>query len=107
MIFKNKDKVQNVQGREDMKMEHKPSKQRILLLFLLGVFCIFFTGCFKGESNVSIAEDGSVTVENTFTGVPLLKNEIDKAKKEMVDKDSNAKVKEINDGNMTGYEIDE
>ena len=88
-------------------MDHKPGKQRILFLFLLGVFCVFLTGCFKGESNVSIAEDGSVTVENTFTGVPLLKNEIDKAKKEMVDKDSNAKVKEINDGNMTGYEIDE
>ena len=86
-------------------MNNLRSWKRFLSLIIM-VCCIFCMGCFKGESDVTIAEDGSVTVKNTVMGIPLMKDQIDRIKKEALEKNSSASVKEVSDGNMKGYEID-
>ena len=76
----------------------------IPVLFLL-IITVFTTGCFKGEANLTIHDDGSAALKTRLLGTDFLKEAIIEATNEMKKKDSAAVVKEISEGDKTGFEI--
>ena len=79
---------------------------RSLLLALSFVLLAVFTaGCFKGEANLTIRADGSAALKTRLLGTDFLKEAIVEATNEMKKKDSSAVVKEISEGDKTGFEI--
>ena len=74
------------------------------VLFLLLV-TVFTAGCFKGEANLTIRADGSAALKTRLLGTDFLKEAIIEATNEMKKKDSAAVVKEISEGDKTGFEI--
>ena len=73
-------------------------------LFLLLV-TVFTAGCFKGEANLTIRADGSAALKTRLLGTDFLKEAIVEATNEMKKIDSSAVVKEISEGDKTGFEI--
>ena len=74
----------------------------VLCLLLITVFT---AGCFKGEANLTIRADGSAALKTRLLGTDFLKEAIIEATNEMKKKDSAAVVKEISEGDKTGFEI--
>ena len=69
------------------------------------IITVFPAGCFKGEANLTIHDDGSVALKTRLLGTDFLKEAIIEATNEMKKKDSAAVVKEISEGDKTGFEI--
>ena len=76
----------------------------VSVLFLL-LITVFTVGCFKGEANLTIRADGSAALKTRLLGTDLLKESIVEATNEIRKKDSSAQVKEISEGDKTGFEI--
>ena len=80
-------------------------KRLFIVVFLCSFVCLFITGCFKGSADVSVQENGSVIVHNKIVGEKIIADEIEKIKKNAENK-SNAKITKVDDGSMSGYEIE-
>ena len=69
------------------------------------IITVSTAGCFKGEANLTIHDDGSAALKTRLLGTDFLKEAIIEATNEMKKKDSAAVVKEISEGDKTGFEI--
>ena len=69
------------------------------------IITVSTAGCFKGEANLTIRADGSAALKTRLLGTDFLKEAIIEATNEMKKKDSAAVVKEISEGDKTGFEI--
>lgn len=74
----------------------------VMIITLISIFC---TGCFQGESNLTIDEDGKVTLKNEIMGVPMLREHIEGWKNDLERKNSVTNIEPITSGNLSGYRI--
>ena len=65
------------------------------------------SGCFSGDVNVVINEDGSADLKTTLISVPMLAEVVEQSKNAAVTKNPDAQVAPITKDNMSGYEITE
>ena len=77
-----------------------------VLCVLLGILSLVCAGCFGGGVGLTIDESGEVHSRYALLGIDLLREDIEKQKKEIVQNHPNAVVNPIQDGNMSGYSID-
>ena len=83
----------------------RKSARTLVSVFFLLLITVFTAGCFKGEANLTIHDDGSAALKTRLLGTDFLKEAIIEATNEMKKKDSAAVVKEISEGDKTGFEI--
>ena len=77
-----------------------------LAAVLLGMLALT-SGCFSGDVNVVINEDGSADLKTTLVSVPMLAQLVEQSKASMVAKNPDAQVAPVTKENMSGYEITE
>ena len=78
--------------------------KRIFLVLLI-VFSLAAAGCIKAEESVTIKEDGSSTMVTRMVGNMFAAEALKATKNEFVAENPDAVVKDVNDGDMTGYEV--
>lgn len=80
-------------------------KRGFFILALTAAICLSLTGCFKGEADITIDEDGSVSSKMRLVGVEFITEAIEDMKNSTLQGSGNVKVAPVTDGNMTGYEL--
>ena len=80
--------------------------KRMFLVLLLVAFSVAAAGCIKAEESVTIKEDGSSTMVTRMVGNMFAAEALKGSKDEFVKENPDAVVKEIQDGDMTGYEVE-
>ena len=65
------------------------------------------SGCFSGDVNVVINEDGSADLKTTLVSVPMLAEVVEQSKTTALAKNPEAQVEPVTKDNMAGYEITE
>ena len=65
------------------------------------------SGCFSGDVNVVINEDGSADLKTTLVSVPMLAEIVEQSKTATTTKNPDAQVTPVTKENMSGYEITE
>ena len=65
------------------------------------------SGCFSGDVNVVINEDGSADLKTTLVSVPMLAEIVEQSKAATTAKNPDARVTPVTKENMSGYEITE
>lgn len=83
----------------------KSSKTTIFAALCLLLAALLSAGCFKGQANLSIHEDGSCTFKSTLLGTDFIRQAIDENKDELLKNDPNAKIREITEGDKKGFEV--
>lgn len=78
--------------------------KRIFLVLLI-VFSLAAAGCIKAEESVTIKEDGSSTMVTRMVSNMFAAEALKATKNEFVAENPDAVVKDVNDGDMTGYEV--
>ena len=73
-----------------------------VLVTSLSIFC---AGCFQGESNLTIDDNGKVTLKNELMGVPLMRDAIEGFKNDMERSNFVTEIEPIASGNLSGYRI--
>lgn len=93
-------------NREGEKM-FKDKIGHVSALISLIIICLCLTGCFAGDANLTIHEDGRTDVKLKFVAVPMLADKMDELKKDVEsgNKGGSVTVTPVTDGNMKGYEI--
>lgn len=79
--------------------------KRMFLVLLLVAFSVAAAGCIKADESVTIKEDGSSTMVTRMVGNMFAAEALKGSKDEFVKENPDAVVKEIQDGDMTGYEV--
>ena len=77
--------------------------RKIFLLTLI-FLCVTCAGCFQGNTNLIITDDGKVFLRNKFIGVPLVAEQIESFKNNFA-QNPNAEILPVVENNMSGYEI--
>ena len=67
--------------------------------------CFILTGCFQGETSLEFDSSGKIIFHNKFIGVPYAANQIEEIKNNIVKNNPNAKIKNVTEGNLSGYDI--
>ena len=80
--------------------------KRMFLVLLLVAFSAAAAGCIKADESVTIKEDGSSTMVTRMVGNMFAAEALKGSKDEFVKENPDAVVKEIQDGDMTGYEVE-
>lgn len=80
--------------------------KRWVLILLLVVSSLAAAGCIKAEETVTIREDGSSTMVTRMVGNMFAAEALKGSKDEFIKENPAAVVKEVQDGDMTGYEIE-
>ena len=80
--------------------------KRMFLVLLLVAFSVAAAGCIKADESVTIKEDGSSTMVTRMVGNMFAAEALKGSKDEFVKENPDAVVKEIQDGDMTGYEVE-
>ena len=78
----------------------------VLAAAMLGVLALT-GGCFSGDVNVVINEDGSADLKTTLVSVPMLAEIVEQSKTATTAKNPDAQVTPVTKENMSGYEITE
>ena len=66
------------------------------------------SGCFSGDVNLVVNDDGSADLKTTLVSVPMLAEIVEQSKAAAVEKNPDAQVTPVTkDNNMSGYEISE
>ena len=78
----------------------------VLAAAMLGVLALT-SGCFSGDVNVAINEDGSADLKTTLVSVPMLAEIVEQSKAATTAKNPDAQVTPVTKENMSGYEITE
>jgi hypothetical protein len=78
----------------------------LLAAMMLGVLTLT-SGCFSGDVNVVIHEDGSADLKTTLVSVPMLAELVEQSKTAALEKNPEAQVTPVEKENMSGYEISE
>ena len=78
----------------------------VLAAAMLGVLALT-SGCFSGDVNVVINEDGSADLKTTLVSVPMLAEIVEQSKAATTAKNPDAQVTPVTKENMSGYEITE
>ena len=71
-------------------------------VMFVSVIC---AGCFQGKSDLTIDDDGRVTLHNELIGVPLMQEPIEGLKNDMERSQFVKEITPIARGNMSGYRI--
>lgn len=79
--------------------------RRWFLILLLVACSLAAAGCIKAEETVTIKEDGSSTMVTRMVGNVFAAEALKSSKDAFVKENPAAVVKEVQDGDMTGYEI--
>ena len=79
--------------------------KRMFLVLLLVAFSVAAAGCIKADESVTIKEDGSSTMVTRMVGNMFAAEALKATKNEFVAENPDAVVKDVNDGDMTGYEV--
>lgn len=77
---------------------------RKIFLFTLILLCVMCAGCFQGNTNLIITDDGKVFLRNKFIGVPLVAEQIESFKNNFA-QNPDAEISPVVENNMSGYEI--
>ncbi len=83
----------------------KSSKTVIFAALCLLLAALLSAGCFKGQANLAVHEDGSCTFKSTLLGADFIRQAIDENKDELLKNDPNAKIREITEGDKKGFEV--
>ena len=78
----------------------------LLAAAMLSVFALT-SGCFSGDVNVVINDDGSADLKTTLVSVPMLAEVVEQSKTTALAKNPEAQVEPVTKDNMAGYEITE
>ena len=78
----------------------------VLAAAMFGVLALT-SGCFSGDVNVVINEDGSADLKTTLVSVPMLAEIVEQSKTAATAKNPDAQVTPVTKENMSGYEITE
>lgn len=84
-------------------------RNRMRTLFaalLIGVLAMT-SGCFSGDVNVVINEDGSADLKTTLMSVPMLAEVVEQSKTAALTRNPDAQVNPVTKESMSGYEITE
>ncbi len=73
-----------------------------VFMTFISVIC---AGCFQGKSDLTIGDDGKVTLHNELIGVPLMSEPIEGLKNDMERSQYVKEITPIANGNMSGYRI--
>lgn len=73
-----------------------------VFMMFVSVIC---AGCFQGKSDLTIDDDGKVTLHNELIGVPLMREPIEGLKNDMERSQYVKEITPIASGNMSGYRI--
>ena len=66
------------------------------------------SGCFSGEMNLVVNDDGSADLKTTLVSVPMLAEIVEQAKTKTLEQNPDAQITPVTkDNNMSGYEISE
>ncbi|WP_147369918.1 transmembrane domain-containing protein [Mitsuokella sp. AF33-22] len=79
--------------------------RRWFLILLLVACSLAAAGCIKAEETVTIKEDGSSTMVTRMVGNVFAAEALKSSKDAFVKENPDAVAKEVQDGDMTGYEI--
>jgi len=80
--------------------------RRVLAAALFGVLALT-SGCFSGDVNVVINDDGSADLKTTLVSVPMLSEVVEQSKSSALAKNPEAQITPVTKENMSGYEITE
>ena len=80
--------------------------QTLLAAAMLSVLALT-SGCFSGDVNVVINDDGSADLKTTLVSVPMLAEVVEQSKTTALAKNPEAQVEPVTKDNMAGYEITE
>ena len=83
------------------------NRMRTLLGALMIGALALTSGCFSGDVNVVINEDGSADLKTTLVSVPMLAEIVEQSKAATTAKNPDAQVTPVTKENMSGYEITE
>ena len=83
------------------------NRMRTLLGALMIGALALTSGCFSGDVNVVINEDGSADLKTTLVSVPMLAEIVEQSKTATTAKNPDAQVTPVTKENMSGYEITE
>lgn len=78
---------------------------KIFGVMLVTIASLFSAGCFQGESNLTIDDNGKVTMNIEIMGVPILREHIEGWKNEMERSNRATEISPVSSGNMSGYRI--
>ena len=78
---------------------------KIFALMIITSLSIFCAGCFQGESNLMIDEDGKVTLKTELLGVPVMQDVIEGFKNDMERGHFVTGIEPIANGNLSGYRV--
>ena len=78
----------------------------MLAAMMLGIL-VLTSGCFSGDVNVTVNNDGSADLKTTLVSAPMLAQIVEQSKASMVAKNPDAQVAPVTKENMSGYEITE
>jgi len=78
-----------------------------LAMLLFGLLAVT-SGCFSGDVNLVVNEDGSADLKTTLVSVPMLAQFVEQSKAKTLEQNPDAQVTPVTkDNNMSGYEITE
>ena len=77
-----------------------------LAAVLLGMLALT-SGCFSGDVNVVINDDGSADLKTTLVSVPMLAEVVEQSKTTALARNPEAQITPVTKENMSGYEISE
>jgi len=78
-----------------------------LAAVLLGGMLALTSGCFSGDVNVVINDDGSADLKTTLVSVPMLAEVVEQSKTTALARNPEAQITPVTKENMSGYEISE
>ena len=78
----------------------------MLAAMMLGLL-VLTSGCFSGDVNVTVNNDGSADLKTTLVSAPMLAQIVEQSKASMLAKNPDAQVAPVTKENMSGYEITE
>ena len=87
--------------------EYAQCVRTALAALLFGLLAVT-SGCFSGDVNLVVNDDGSADLKTTLVSVPMLAEIVEQSKAAAVEKNPDAQVTPVTkDNNMSGYEISE
>ena len=90
-----------------VRKEYAQSVRTALAALLFGLLAVT-SGCFSGDVNLVVNDDGSADLKTTLVSVPMLAEIVEQSKAAAVEKNPDAQVTPVTkDNNMSGYEISE
>ena len=88
-------------------MMFEAKRMRTLLAAVMFGVLALTSGCFSGDVNVVINEDGSADLKTTLMSVPMLAEVVEQSKTSALARNPEAQIAPVSKEGMSGYEITE